>query len=138
MSKKPVIKVSDVMKQSYASIDGLATISEALAVMVKERTAVLIVNPRHEHDEWGMVLASDIARQVLALDRAPERVNVYEIMEKPLVTVSPHMDIRYCARLFTRYDLMRAIVVEDGQLKGIVSPVNLVLDRFAQQVLPPS
>ena len=135
MSKKPLVTVGEVMRTSYSSIDGLATVSDALGVMVKERTAVLIVNRRHETDEWGMVLASDIARQVLALDRAPERVNVYEIMEKPLVTVSPSMDIRYCARLFTRYDLMRAIVVKDGELVGIVSPVNLVLDGFAKQVL---
>ena len=135
MSKKPLVTVGEVMRTSYSSIDGLATVSDALGVMVKERTAVLIVNRRHETDEWGMVLASDIARQVLALDRAPERVNVYEIMEKPLVTVSPSMDIRYCARLFTRYDLMRAIVVKDGELVGIVSPINLVLDGFAKQVL---
>jgi len=87
----------------------------------------LIVQKRHADDEIGMVLISDIARQVLARDRAPERVNVYEIMAKPVISVSPDMDIRYCARLFTRFELTRAPVVEDGEVVGIVSMTDLVI-----------
>ncbi|MCG2633838.1 MAG: CBS domain-containing protein [Gammaproteobacteria bacterium] len=135
MSNKPVVRVRDVMRSEYSTIDGLATVSDALNLMVEKRTAVLVVRKRHENDEWGMVLVSDIARQVLAVDRAPDRVNVYEIMEKPVITVSPEMDIRYCARLFTRHDLMRALVVNGADLLGLVSPIDLVLDGFARQVL---
>ena len=51
-------------------------------------------------DEYGMVLLSDIAKQVLAKDRSPKRVNIYEIMAKPVLSVQPDMDIRYCARMF--------------------------------------
>ena len=84
----------------------------------------------------GMVLLSDIARQVLALDRAPERVNIYEIMTKPVLTVSPGMDIRYCARLLSRFDLPRAPVVEHGEVIGIVSHTDLVLKGLRQQSVP--
>ena len=44
------------------------------------KTSVLVVNKRHEGDEYGMITSGDIARHVLAKDRAPERGNVYEIM----------------------------------------------------------
>jgi CBS domain-containing protein len=64
---------------------------------------------------------------VLAMDRAPERVNIYEIMTKPALTVSPNMDIRYCARIFSRFDLSRAPVVEHGEVVGIVSYTDMVL-----------
>jgi hypothetical protein len=37
------------------------------------------------------------------------------------------MDIRYCARLFTRFDLSRAPVVENGEVIGIVSLTDLVI-----------
>jgi CBS domain-containing protein len=37
------------------------------------------------------------------------------------------MDIRYCARLFTRFLLTRAPVVEDGEVVGIVSMTDLVI-----------
>ena len=91
-------------------------------------TAVLIVEPRDEDDEPGMLLTSDIAREVLAKDRSPRRVNVYEIMRKPVVCVHPDMDIRYCSRLFVQHSLTRAPVVEDGRIIGIISPNRLVLD----------
>ena len=74
-----------------------------------------------------MVMISDIARQVLAQDRAPDRVNIYEIMSKPLLSVPPDMDIRYCARLFTRFDLSRAPVLDKGEVIGIVSLTDLVM-----------
>ncbi len=131
MSDETVITVRDVMRTELVMIDGIATVAEALRTMREKRTSVLLVNRRHDGDEIGMVLVSHIARQVLSRNRAAERVNVYEIMEKPVVTVDPNMHIRYCARLFADYDLVRAPVVEGRQVIGIVSPVNLVLDGMA-------
>jgi CBS domain-containing protein len=92
----------------------------------------LIVEKRDEHDEYGMVLISDIARKVLALDRSPARVNVYEVMTKPIVTVDPNMDIRYAARLFDRFGLSRAPVVENGKVVGIVSFTDMVLKGLVE------
>ena len=63
---------------------------------------------------------------VVAEGRPPERVNVYELMQKPVVTVDPDMDIRYCARLFSRFHLARTPVVENGKVVGIVSYSDLV------------
>jgi len=73
------------------------------------------------------VLISDIAKQVLATDRAPERVNVYEVMTKPVIAVDPEMDIRYCARLFEKFGLSRAPVIENRQVIGIISFTDMVL-----------
>jgi CBS domain-containing protein len=76
---------------------------------------------------------SDIGRRVLAQNRAPDRVNVYEIMAKPVVTVRPDMDIRYCARLFDEFNLSRAPVVENGEVVGIVSFTDLVLRGMQEE-----
>jgi CBS domain-containing protein len=116
------------MKTDFGTIDGIATIDDALKKMKSLKTAVLIVNKRSENDEYGMITSGDIARHVLAKDRAPDRVNVYEIMSKPVISVHPDMDIRYCSRLFAQYDLVRAPVIEDRKVIGIVSPNSLVLD----------
>ena len=80
-----------------------------------------------------MVTLSDIARQVLAEDRPPARVNIYEIMSKPVITVDPEMDIRYCARLFSRFNLSRSPVVEHGQVLGLVSFTDMVLKGLRNQ-----
>ena len=122
------ICVKDVMKTNYGTINGGATIKEALNEMKRLKTNVLVVNKRDEYDEYGLILSSDVANQVLAKDRAPDRVNVYEIMTKPAVYVDPDMDIRYCSRLMSSLKLMRFLVVKDRALLGTVSPHALVLD----------
>ncbi|MFZ5593171.1 MAG: CBS domain-containing protein [Pseudomonadota bacterium] len=127
MSERKLIRVRDVMKHEFDVVDGMATVKDAVLKMKYIETKALVVAKRHADDEYGMVLLSDISRQVLARDRAPERVNIYEIMSKPVVTVHPEMDIRYCARLFERFHLSRGPVVENGQVIGIVSLTDMVL-----------
>lgn len=134
--KVTLIRVRDVMKTDFGKIDRIATVGEALKKMKSLKTSVLIVNKRDENDEYGMITSGDIARHVLAKDRAPDRVNVYEIMSKPVISVHPDMDIRYCSRLFAEYNLVRAPVIENQEIIGMVSPNSLVLDglyRLVQQ-----
>lgn len=121
------VAVRDVMKLKYDIVDGMMSVEEALKTMKHLDNKSLIVKKRDQHDEYGMVLISDIARQVLAYDRSPKRVNIYEVMSKPVVTVDPEMDIRYAARLFDRFGLSRAPVVENGEVVGIVSFTDMVL-----------
>ena len=129
-----LIRVKDVMKTDFGTIDGIATVADALKKMKTLKTAVLIVNKRNEDDEYGMLTSGDIARHVLAKDRAPDRVNVYEIMCKPVISVHPDMDIRYCSRLFANYNLVRAPVLENNQIVGMVSPNSLVLEGLYKTV----
>ncbi len=127
MSTKQVIRVRAVMKPNFDLVDGMATVADALDTMMHVETKTLVVRKQHEDDEYGIVTLSDIARKVLAADRAPERVNIYEIMSKPVITVDPDMDIRYCARLFDRFKLNRAPVVEQREIVGTVSYADMVL-----------
>ena len=127
MSEQKLIRTRDIMRPTFTEVEGLATVAEALELMRTNETRVLIVKKRTDLDEYGIVLLSDIAKQVLAKDRAPDRVNVYEIMSKPVVGVDPHMDIRYCARLFARLGLSVMPVLEDEKVIGIVSYEELVL-----------
>lgn len=128
MTEKKRICVRDVMKSNYGTIDRNATIEEALKEMRRLQTAVLVVDKRDEDDEYGLLLVSDIARKVLANDRASSRVNTYEIMNKPAVCVDPDMDIRYCSRLMATFNLMRVLVVKDDTILGTVNPRALVLE----------
>ncbi|ASJ97221.1 CBS domain-containing protein [Shewanella marisflavi] len=134
MKPSRLIKNSDVMKDSYVMVDGLHTVAEAIKLAVGNDVSMLLVNKRHEHDEYGMVLMSDIARKVLAKDKSPERVNVYEIMIKPVLSVHADMDIRYTARLFERFGINKAPVIEAGKILGVVTYDDIVLKGMMPQL----
>ncbi|WP_298445669.1 CBS domain-containing protein [uncultured Ferrimonas sp.] len=132
MSKQRVA-VRQVMTQNWIAVDGLNTIAEGLAQIQSQHVDALIINKRDDNDEHGLVLLSDIGKQVLAKGRAPDRVNLYEIMAKPVISVAPNMDIRYCTRLFERFGLSIAPVVDDGDVVGVVSYRELVLKGLSNE-----
>ena len=129
-----IIRVRDVMKFDVDIVDGMLTVAEALKSMKFPDTRTLIVDKRHDDDEYGVVMFRDMAKKVLARDHSPNRVNVYEIMSKPVLSVYPDMDIRYCTRLFDRFGLSRAPVLEDQKIIGLVSYTDIVLKGFASEM----
>jgi len=134
MNDKAVIRVRDVMKTEFDMVDGMATITQALQKLKHVENKCLIVDKRHEDDEYGILLLSDIARKVLAKDLSPDRVNVYEIMAKPVAFVNPEMDIRYCARFLDRFELSRAPVIDNRSIVGVVSFTDLILKGFCRDI----
>ncbi len=121
------ITVKDVMKTKVDIFDGMKTVEDALREMKHIETKTLIVDRRSPDDEWGMVVVADIARLVLTKNLSPTRTNIYEIMSKPVITIHQDMKIRYCAKLFDRYGLSRAPVVNNNEIVGIVSYTDMIL-----------
>ena len=123
--------VRDCMRTNVTEVDGTLDVLSALKVMKNKGVTSLIVKRRDDADEHGLLLFSDIAKKVIAQDRSPERVNVYEIMAKPVLSVRPDMQIRYCARLFDNFGISHAPVVEHDKVVGLVSYYLLVLEGIA-------
>jgi predicted transcriptional regulator len=130
---KPIVRVREVMKSGVDIVDGMMTISEALHSMKYPETRTIIIDKRDEDDEFGVVMFRDIAKRVLAPDLSPNRINMYEIMSKPVIGVDPEMDVRYCTKLFDRFGLSRAPVIEDGKIIGLVSYTDIVLKGVMMQ-----
>lgn len=122
------IKVENVMSNTYVMVDGLMTVAEGIQLAKQKQVKALIVKKRHDDDEYGIVLMNDIAKKVLAQNRSTERTNIYEIMTKPALSVSPDMNVKYCARLFERFGISRAPVINHGEIVGMVSYNNIVLN----------
>ena len=135
MSERNIVRVRDVMKTDFDMVEGLDTVATILKNSRYPESKCFIVNIRHENDEYGIVLLSDIAKKVLAKNKSPDRVNVYEIMSKPVIAVDPEMDIRYCTRLFENFGLSRAPVVESRKVIGIVGYTDIVLDGVRDRLL---
>ena len=132
MTKDNWGSVQDCMATEITEVDGRITVLKALQIMKAQGTTSLIVKRRDENDEYGMVLFSDIAKKVIARNRALDRVNVYEIMAKPVLMVRPDMQIRYCARLFENFGISHAPVAEHDKIVGMVSYYRLVLHSLPE------
>jgi len=118
------VRVGDVMTSPVRSVGRTATVSEVIAIMRATRVSSLVVERRDETDEFGLVVVTDIAREVIARDRPAGRVNVYEVMTKPALTLPEDMAIKYAVRLLVRFKLSRALVVDQSR-----SPVGIVTLR---------
>ena len=128
------IRVREVMTPAPRVIEGLATARQAVELMREHHVSSLIIDRRHDGDEYGMVTVHDIAGQVIGPDRSLDRVSVYEIMSKPVLTVDVEMDVKYAIRILARFRLSRALVTEKGTMVGIVTLRDMAIrypDRHA-------
>jgi len=125
------ITVADVMTPSPVVIDGLATIQDALDLMESNEVSSLVIDRRHEGDEYGLISVSVIARRIIGENKSLERTSVYEVMEKPVLTVSSTMDIKYAIRLLAKFSLSRTLVTEMGQMVGFISLRDMTV-RYAR------
>jgi predicted transcriptional regulator len=129
MSQK-LVQVKDAMTTTnYQFADGMMTVAEGIKLVKDHNASVLFINKRDAEDEYGLVMIADIAKEVLAKDRSPDRVNLYEIMAKPLISVAPEMDVRYCARLFERFRIHLAPVIENKEVIGLVDYTSMVFSQ---------
>lgn len=124
----PIIRAKDVMQKEILSIDGMASSKEAADLMRSSKSTELLVNRRNESDAWGIVTVMDLVKSVIVPDKKPDNIFVYEIMTKPVITIPAQMDVRYVIRLMQRIGVRRAPVEENGEIVGMITLYNLVLN----------
>ncbi|PZD72828.1 Inosine-5'-monophosphate dehydrogenase [Acaryochloris thomasi RCC1774] len=120
-----MIKASEIMTREVVSIQGSATVADAVKMMKEKSLRALIVEPRYEGDPYGIVSETDIVSKVAAFGHAPKQMWVYEVMTKPCIVVPPDLGLEYVARLFANTRIRRAPVVE-GKLLGVISVSDIL------------
>ena len=130
MSHKPLAdvrfaKAADVMTKDVSSIEGTATVADAIRLMRKKKVSSLFVNRRGQEDAWGIITRKDVVSKVVNPGKDPAEVRVFEIMSKPLITVSPGLALKYCARLFHSAGIRRAPVFDGKEIIGILSNTDI-------------
>jgi len=86
-------RVDTVMRKDMLFVDGLSSVADALRTMRRNGVSSLVIEKRHPGDEYGFLTVNEIASKVIALNRPLERTAVYEIMEKPILTIAPGMHV---------------------------------------------
>ena len=119
--------VCQVMMPNFKSIEGITKVSEALIMMKNEKINAVLIKPRNENDVYGILTLKDIARKVIAYGRKLHETHVYEIMSKPVLSVTAEMPVPYAARLLTNFDVSYAMVLEKNHVVGMVSLHGMVI-----------
>ena len=126
------LKIENVMVVDVVTVDAEATVRGAVDLMNKNEIGCLVV-VNEEEKPVGIITERDLLKRVLAKRKDPVRSKVKDIMSKPLVTGTPHMDIEAAVRLMFKHKIKKLPVVENGQLIGLVSLTDLV--RFQPQII---
>lgn len=131
---KKIIVISEVMTRDIISIEATATVHDAVRLMQKHHTSSILVDRRDAADEYGLIVVSDIAEKVLGKNLSPDRVNVYEVMSKPVLTLPAEMNIVYAVRMLSRFKLSRALVIDhDRNPLGLVTLRDMVLRSLDEE-----
>lgn len=123
-------KAKDAMTGKVVFVDGLTSAKEAILLMRAEKTDALIVKKRDEHDEYGILVLSDLIKGVIIPDKKFKDVSVYELMTKPAISVPSNMNIRYVPRLLMNIGIKIAPVEENGEFIGMISLNDTIIENL--------
>jgi CBS domain-containing protein len=119
-------KARDLMAKEVKYIQRETTIKETLIRMRNEKVSSFIVDRENHDDAFGIITRKDIVTKVVEAGRDLEYTKVKEIMTKPLLMISPGMDMKYVARFMKMANIRRAPVFDGEKIVGIVSNTDIL------------
>jgi len=126
------MKIENVMVVDVVTVKAEATVRDAVELMNKKEIGCLVVVDEEEKPT-GIITERDLLKRVLAKRKDPVRTKIKDIMSKPLMTGTPHMDIEDAVRLMFKHKIKKLPVVENGRLVGLVTLTDLV--RFQPEII---
>ena len=113
-------KAKEIASKELFFIDGLASVRDAAQLMKDKNVRALIIKKRNSADANGIITVSDIIRGVMIANKTLNEVSVYEIMTKPVFSISAHLNVKYIPRLMHNYNIRIAPVEENGEFIGLI------------------
>ncbi len=113
-------KAKEIASDKLFYIDGLASVRDAVKLMKEKNVQALIIQKRDNADVNGIITVNDVIDGVILPDKTLDEVSVYEIMTKPVFSISAHLNVKYIPRLMHNYNVRIAPVEENGVYVGII------------------
>lgn len=126
-----MVRVTELMQADVRTIAEDAPVSEAIVLLADGHISALpVVNDQHQL--VGILSTTDVLTAEAeseggkALNRVATHTRVGEIMSRNPKTIGPDADIKLAAQEMLYLDVHRLLVVDGGQLVGIVSQSDIV------------
>ncbi len=125
-------KAKEIASNKLFFIDGLASVRDAVQLMKKNNVRALIIQKRSNADTNGIVTVNDIIKGVIIQNKTLDEVSVYEIMTKPVFSISAHLNVKYVPRLMYNYNIQIAPVEENGEYIGIIDYTQFLFTKLVE------
>ncbi len=123
-------KAKEIVSKKLFFIDGLASTRDAVQLMKEKDVQALIIKKRNNADVNGIITVNDIINQVIIPNKTLNEVSVYEVMTKPVFSISAHLNVKYVPRLMYNYDVKIAPVEENGEYIGFIDYTQFLFTEY--------
>ncbi len=115
--------VSDLMTKDIVHLTKDSRISEVMRHMVKADVGSVVIceGPK----PIGIITEKDILARVVLKELDPAEARADDIMTKDIITISEHSNIDSAARLMRKKRIKRLIVIEGGDVRGIITQTDI-------------
>lgn len=118
--------VEALMVKDVVTVSCMATLRDAMDLMLEKRVKSLVVEKRHDSDAWGILTYTTILRTVMKEEGDVDLVNVYDIATKPALSVPRQLEVRHAVQMMLDFDIKRVLVTSNNELEGILTMNDIV------------
>lgn len=116
--------VREIMTKDIVSVKTTDSVKRAIDLMVEKDIGSVVVAEGEKL--VGILTERDILKRVCPEDLCSKGVKVGEIMSKPLITIEANARLGEAALLMTERNIRRLLVVEKGEVLGIITQKDLL------------
>jgi signal-transduction protein with cAMP-binding, CBS, and nucleotidyltransferase domain len=125
LGMRPRMLVKDVMTSPVVTVEETASANKVAELMLDNKVGSVIVLDK-TGNAIGIITERDLVVRVLAKNVTPPGTKAKEFMTTPLVAVEPDKTVTDAARMMTKKDIRRLVVLYKGKLVGIVSSKDIL------------
>ena len=119
-----ILEVGDVMTPKVLTADEETSVTSLSKEMEISGLGSIVITKSGK--PVGIVTDRDIAIKVIMHDRKASEIKAKEIMSSPLVSIEPGVLLENACAILAEKDIRRMPVIEDGELRGIISVRNVL------------
>jgi len=123
--------VSKFTNHKLVVVEKNVTVTDTVKVMVENKIDSILVS---ENDNIvGIVTNKDILSDVIAKEKNPNDVKIFEIAHKPIIKIHEDASVKDAIALMNKHDVRRLVVENDVRAIGIISRKQIVgnLNEYA-------